>query len=183
MERFGRRRAHRGCGRPFFLVRLAVGATRQRQQHLARVLEIAPPQERGALAREAIRIVSRDVVIGDDHVLGRRPAFRAPEGRARLAVLGPVNRRLRAHARARHWISTTHSGFYPAGHTTAVRRAAIATSYEPTLGSCSLRREAYARGLHKALSADDKPSLTAIPHKHRHAVVCSDVPLENPDTC
>ena len=102
MEGFGRRRGRRGCGRLFRLARPAVGATRQRNQHLARVLEVAPPQQRGALAREAVRVVGRHAVVGDDHALrGRRAALRAPARGARLAVLGPVHDRMRVHARAR----------------------------------------------------------------------------------
>src|ERR1700730_18264804 len=97
MEGFDRRYGRRGCEGLFCLARLAVGATRQRNEHRARVLEAAPPQKRRALAREAIRIVRRDAVIGDQHAPGgRRPALRTPARRARLAALGPVNPRGRA---------------------------------------------------------------------------------------
>ena len=42
-------------------------------------LEVAAPQQRGALAREAIRIISRYVVIDDNHAPGRRlTTLRAP---------------------------------------------------------------------------------------------------------
>src|SRR6266446_7396593 len=103
MEGFGGRCGHRVCGRLSWLARLAVGTACQRKQHLARVLEVAPPQQPDALAGEAIRIVGPDVIIGDDHAPGRRrSALRAPERGARLAALSPMNDRVRAHARA-YW--------------------------------------------------------------------------------
>ena len=41
-------------------------------QQLARVVEVAPPQQRGALAGQAVRLVGLRPVIDDDHVLRRR---------------------------------------------------------------------------------------------------------------
>src|ERR1700756_3433096 len=106
MEGFGRRCGHRGNGRRFWLAWLAFYAIRHRKQHLARVLEVTPPQQCAALAGEAIGIVGRDEVIDDDYARGgRRPALRAPARRARLAALSPVNDRVSAHARARYCVS------------------------------------------------------------------------------
>ena len=66
MEGFGGRWATSlGRGRLFRLARRAVGAARQRRQHLPRVLEVAAPQQRRALAREAVRVVGRHAVVGD----------------------------------------------------------------------------------------------------------------------
>jgi len=48
------------------------------------------------LAREPIRLVGREVIIGDDHAPGgRRAAFREPARGARLAALDPLNDRMR----------------------------------------------------------------------------------------
>jgi hypothetical protein len=47
---------------------LVVGATRQRIQHLSRVLEITAPQQRVALACESIRIVGGHAIVGGNHL-------------------------------------------------------------------------------------------------------------------
>src|SRR5580658_3410433 len=95
VENFGRGCGQRGCGRLFWLAPLTLGATRQRSEHLAGVLEVTSPQERCTLACEPIRIVGGGAVIGDDDVRGRRrAALRAPARRARLAILDPVKDRV-----------------------------------------------------------------------------------------
>jgi hypothetical protein len=79
----------RGCGRPGAL---AIGAARHRLQQLARILEIAAPQHRIALARQTMRRIGRDAVVCDDNALGRRDsALRAPQRGAGLACFGPAN--------------------------------------------------------------------------------------------
>ena len=66
--------------------------------HLPRILEIAAPQERNALARESVRFVRGDAVVDDRELCrGRRSALGTPRGRAGLAVLGPVDGGTFAH--------------------------------------------------------------------------------------
>jgi hypothetical protein len=73
-------------------------ATRQRNQHLPRILEIAPPQQRSTLACEAVRSIGGHGVIGNDHARRReRPALGLPARGTRLTILGPVNRRKFGH--------------------------------------------------------------------------------------
>src|SRR5476649_2375108 len=72
-----------------------VGAPRQRLQQLARILEVAAPQHGRAFASQAIRLVSRRAVVGDDDALRwRHAAFRAPAGRMVGAVFAPVYLRM-----------------------------------------------------------------------------------------
>ena len=82
--------------------RLAQGtvrATRQRTQHLARILKVAAPQQRRALARKSIGLIGRGFVIGDDHASrGRCSAFGEPPRLARLTALGPLKDRARARS-------------------------------------------------------------------------------------
>ncbi len=102
IEAFDGRQRRRGCRPSFRRAGLAIGAIRHRNQHLPRVLEIAPPQQRDALAGKAIGIIGADAIVGDDHTLRRWcPALRAPARGARLVVLGPVNDRMRRHVGAR----------------------------------------------------------------------------------
>ena len=64
---------------------------RQGAQHLARVLKVAAPQERRALARQSVRLIGGRVVIDDDDALRRRrTAFGEPARGARRSALGPV---------------------------------------------------------------------------------------------
>src|SRR5450432_2731622 len=124
MEGLGRRCWHRGWVRLFRLSRRPVGATRQRNQHLSRVLEVAPPQQSGALAGDAIGSIGRHLVIGDDHALGwRRSALRTPARGARLAALGPMNDRLHAVLRGlRSRQMSDPAQFEPCGQQTVSRR-------------------------------------------------------------
>jgi hypothetical protein len=60
----------------------------------ARILEVAAPEQGRALARQAIRLVRADAVIGDDDPFRRRGAgLRLPAQRTRRAVFGPGNGR------------------------------------------------------------------------------------------
>jgi hypothetical protein len=71
MECVGGRCRRRLCHGLFLLPRRAVGTTRQRNEHLPRVLEIAPPQQRSTLTCKAIRGICGHGVIGNDHARGR----------------------------------------------------------------------------------------------------------------
>ena len=82
------------------LARFAVDAARHGLQQLARILEVAPPQQRGALAGQAIGRIRGNAVVRDHHTLGRRrAALRAPAGRAGRIGFGPVHNRV---MRVRH---------------------------------------------------------------------------------
>ena len=71
-------------GRGGFLARLAgfaIRAAGHGLQQLARVLEVALPEQCRAFAGEAIGRISGGAIIRDDHALGRRVAgFGAPDG-------------------------------------------------------------------------------------------------------
>ena len=91
----GRRRGRVGvlC-RLLRLARLVVDAPRDRLQQLARVLEIAAPEDRGTLAGQAVGGIGGHLVIAGHDALRRRiAAFRAPVRRAALAVFLPVDER------------------------------------------------------------------------------------------
>src|SRR5215831_1366899 len=76
-----------------------VYAPLQRLQHLARILEIADPQEPRATAREAIGRIGSHGVVGDDHTLGRRrAALRSPPHRARRGSVVKVDQHVEAPA-------------------------------------------------------------------------------------
>ena len=52
-----------------------------RLQQLARVLEIAAPENRGAFAGEPVRVIGRHLIVSDDDALrGRIAALRSPAG-------------------------------------------------------------------------------------------------------
>lgn len=82
------------------LLRLALDAPRHRLHELARILEIALPDERGALAREAIGGVGRQAVVGGHRALRRRYAgFGAPaHGMIDAVGVGPVENGEIGHA-------------------------------------------------------------------------------------
>ena len=71
---------------------LCFDTARDRLQQLARVLEIAAPQDRRAFARQAIGRIGGHLVVADHDALRRRvAAFRAPARRAAFAVFLPMN--------------------------------------------------------------------------------------------
>ena len=71
--------------------RLAIGARGQCVQQLARVVEVAAPQQRGAFAGMVIGGVGRHAIVGDDDLLvRRRAAFRTPACRTGGAGFVPV---------------------------------------------------------------------------------------------
>ncbi|MCY1301610.1 hypothetical protein D9M68_739680 [compost metagenome] len=78
--------------RPAGLLRLALGAPCHGVEQLARVLEVAAPQQGSALAGEPVGGVGAGGVVGDHHAARRRVAgLGAPGGAALGAVLGPVD--------------------------------------------------------------------------------------------
>jgi hypothetical protein len=82
----------RGCA----LGRLALETARHGLQQLARVLEVAAPQQRGAFACEAVGGIGRRVMVGEHDAFRRRHArFGAPARRLPTVGLGPVDRRKR----------------------------------------------------------------------------------------
>jgi hypothetical protein len=77
-----------GCGRCW----LAFDTALQGLQELARVLEVAPPQQCRALTGQAVGLVSAQAVVGDLHAARRSCALgRTPVQRVRLALLGPCD--------------------------------------------------------------------------------------------
>jgi len=93
MQMKGLRGRNRGVRRG-----LALGAARERVQQLARILKIAAPQHRGAFARQAVRGIGSDAVVGDKNALRRRgSALRAPPGGAGFIGFSPANERARIH--------------------------------------------------------------------------------------
>ena len=102
------RRCRRRGGRRFVAPsRPAVGASGQCHQHLARILEVPPPQQRGPLAGKPVGLLSAGAVIRDDHARGgRRSAFRAPARTTRLPCFRPTDERgwwrSRVRCRAAH---------------------------------------------------------------------------------
>src|SRR4029079_6405272 len=90
MKSFGRagHGIYRWCSRAL----LTVGAISHRTQHLARLLDVTAPQQRGPLACEAIGLVRSHLSIGNDDAPGRRRVIvGAPLRLECLAVFGPVN--------------------------------------------------------------------------------------------
>jgi hypothetical protein len=68
----------------------------ERDEHLTRVLEVAAPQQRLALAGESIRLIRAESVVDDTHTLRRRrAALGLPAHAAGRAILGPMNLRRR----------------------------------------------------------------------------------------
>ena len=73
---------------------LAIDAACHRLQELARVLEVAPPQDRSAFACEVVGGVGRHRVVADDDAFRRgRAALGTPTCRAYVASLFPADLR------------------------------------------------------------------------------------------
>ena len=73
---------------------LAVGAAHQGLQQLARILEVAAPQQGRALAGQAVGAVGAQRVVGRLHAGGRGGAtLGAPAGALRLALFAPFDHR------------------------------------------------------------------------------------------
>jgi hypothetical protein len=69
-----------------------VGPLTQGNQHLARILEIAAPQQGHALAGQAVGCIGAHAIVGQLHLLGRRCAtFGLPPCAAINAVFNPAD--------------------------------------------------------------------------------------------
>lgn len=66
-----------------------VDPARHRREELARVLEVAAPQQRGAFACKAVRIVRARLVTGYHHTAGRRRAALRPPADAMVPAALP----------------------------------------------------------------------------------------------
>ncbi len=82
----------RACGRRFLLLfRLVVDLARHCLQHLARVLEVAAPENGNVFAGKTICVAGHHLVIADHDALRRLvAAFRSPAGGAVFAIFFPV---------------------------------------------------------------------------------------------
>ena len=90
MKNFRRLSGSRG----WFFLWLSIYAARHRLQQLARVLEVAPPQDRSAFAREVVGGVGGHRVIAEDDPFRRgRAALGTPASRAYVAALFPADLR------------------------------------------------------------------------------------------
>lgn len=94
------------------LARAAVDAAGQRRQQLAGVVEVAAPQQRGALAGEFVGVVGLRPVVRDDDAAGWRGAILgAPTGGTGLVGLGPFDDRRLVHRNVpRVWVRARPRG-------------------------------------------------------------------------
>lgn len=106
------------AGRGFRLLRFAFDTARHRLQELARILEVALPDERGALASETVGRIGREAVVGGHRALRRLHAgFGTPaHGMIDAVGVGPVEKGEIGHANSVR-LASTAARIHRADHT------------------------------------------------------------------